>query len=110
MKEMEYDKKHLKRLINEYKRVFSPLDYYLECLDEKLNPRTIYLSKRSFLHRKLPKFTEFHPSIETERFGEDQRKILIQLDKYVDEINFQRETGPINIDRLKEIYTNLKTY
>ena len=50
----------LKELLRNYIKLYSPLDYYLECIDNKVNPRTIHLAKRSFFHREIANFIKFY--------------------------------------------------
>ena len=51
------------KLSNDYLKAFSTLDYYLECIQENVSPRTKHLSKRSFIHRPVLKYEVYFDDI-----------------------------------------------
>ena len=99
----------LKELLRNYIKVYSPLDYYLECIDNKVNPRTIHLAKRSFLHREIPNFIKFYSEININDYLHDPNYEKIKmLDKCTEELNHLRESGEIHDGSLRSIYTTIK--
>tara|TARA_B100000686_G_C16801940_1_gene986716 strand:- start:6434 stop:6781 length:348 start_codon:yes stop_codon:yes gene_type:complete len=84
-----------------YRKAFSTVDYFLECCQEKVDPRTKHLSKRSFLHRKIQKYGEYFDSEEyKDVVNESNCDVISKLDDLVDQLNKFREQKNLEVEEL----------
>ena len=93
-----------------YKKAFSSIHYYLECITEGSNARTKHLAKRSFLHRKILKYEEYYPLSEYENvineFNSDQ---IGKLNQLVDQLNFIRGDKNFKDEELNKIMSEINS-
>lgn len=91
-----------------YKKAFSAIHYYLECITEGSNARTKYLAKRSFLHRKILKYEEYYPSSEYENvITEINSDHIEKLNQLVDKLNFLRVDKNFKDEELNNILNEI---
>mgnify|MGYP001162227097 CR=1 FL=1 len=93
-----------------YSKAFSTVDYYLECCQEKVDPRTKHLSKRSFIHRKIQKYEEYFDPEEYENVvNESNFMIISKLDDLVDQLNNFRVQNKLKEKELVSIVKQINS-
>ena len=87
---------------------YGSLSYYLECIEEGVKPRTKFLSKRSFVHRTIPRYDQlFSPNEYSEVVTKENQKTVECLNKLVDQLNILRQQESPDFRELSLIHKDL---
>ncbi len=93
-----------------YRKAFSSIYYYLECISEGSNARTKYLAKRSFLHRKILKYEEYYSLDEYENvINESNSDQIRKLNHLVDMLNSMRGDKNFKDEELNKIVNQINS-
>ena len=78
----------------DYRLAFGNLTNYLERISEGDPARTRHLAKRTFLHRRIPKYEEYFDSQEYDNVINDQNRAVVELiNEVVEKLNASRTQG-----------------
>lgn len=89
----------------DYILVFGAVDNYIRRIEKNEEPRWLNLSKNTLLHRPILRYEEHFPPGKYENVVNGKNKETItRLNEVVDEINRIRESGNLDVGKLKELW------